>query len=85
METRDIQSEGTEIVIGEVKKNSRDIIRVSIKDYKGSRNIDQRVYYQAKDGSWKPTPKGISISPTHCLRIIALIKEALDQIDQQPA
>lgn len=38
------------------------IVRVSKNEFRGNEYIDIRKYYQADDGEWRPTKKGISLS-----------------------
>ena len=38
------------------------VVRVSKNEFRGNEYIDIRKYYQADDGEWRPTKKGISLS-----------------------
>lgn len=49
-------------IIHEFEKNSTEVIRMSITEFKGRELINFRVYYQDEDGEFKPTKKGISFS-----------------------
>jgi len=46
----------------EIKKNSQERIRFEVTEYKGHTLVDLRVYRGAGE-DWKPTPKGLAISP----------------------
>lgn len=46
-------------VVAEFEKNSREVVRVSLTEYKGIDLLDVRAYYQ-KGGDWQPG-KGIAI------------------------
>ena len=50
------------MILKEVAKNSREVFRVSITEYRGRRFVDLRAYYQDAEGNLKPTRKGISLS-----------------------
>ena len=50
-------------IIGEIQKNSKEKIIISINEYEGHKYIDLRVYYEDNNTlDWKPTKKGISFS-----------------------
>jgi len=36
---------------------------VSTESYKGRDYLDIRIYYQDNEGEWKPTRKGVTVSP----------------------
>lgn len=46
-------------VIAEFEKNSREVVRVSLTEYKGQELLDVRAYYQSA-GEWKPG-KGLAL------------------------
>ncbi len=65
------------MLIGEIEKNSLQKIRVASETYKGHDFIDIRVYYQNEDeDDYKPSKKGIAISPDKIEELIALLKKA---------
>ena len=45
----------------EISKNSKEIIRLSLEEYRGHKLADLRVYCQDEQGGMIPTRKGISI------------------------
>lgn len=45
----------------EVSKNSKEIIRLNLEEYRGHKLADLRVYCQDEQGGMIPTRKGISI------------------------
>jgi hypothetical protein len=47
------------IIIKEITKNSSQVVRIAIDQFKGKAIIDVRVWYRA-DGELKPSPKGIT-------------------------
>jgi hypothetical protein len=49
-------------LIGEFQKNAVEKIRIALRDYKGKRLIDLRVYYQDDAGEWLPTKKGLALT-----------------------
>ncbi len=52
------------------------IIRVQKSEYKGYEFIDVRKYYEAGEGEFKPTKKGIALSLDVANEIAEAIKEA---------
>lgn len=46
----------------EVTKNSKEVIRFQVEEYRGQKFGDIRVYYDA-DGEWKPSRQGVVIRP----------------------
>ena len=38
-------------------------VQVSLSKYKGKTYVDLRIYYKASDGEYRPTKKGITMSP----------------------
>tara|TARA_R110000824_G_scaffold266063_3_gene455042 strand:+ start:5160 stop:5375 length:216 start_codon:yes stop_codon:yes gene_type:complete len=60
-------------VLGEIKKNSKEKFIVSINEYEGHKYIDVRVYYQDREGEYKPTKKGIALSPKVVKEVMELV------------
>ena len=50
-------------MIKEIKKNSKEIIRISQSEYKGHSFIDLRIFFENEHGEYLPTKKGISFNP----------------------
>ncbi|HEY9161795.1 MAG TPA: transcriptional coactivator p15/PC4 family protein [Desulfomonilia bacterium] len=51
------------ILVHSFMKNALEEVRVSVSTYKGKKYVDLRVYYQDDNGEYKPSKKGIAISP----------------------
>ncbi len=64
------------MLIAEIEKNSTELIRVIITEYKGHKFIDCRVYYKDDQGEWKPTRKGISLNAETIDEVAEAIKNA---------
>ena len=68
-------------MIGEITKNSKEKILVSINEYKGFRYVDLRVHYeQSNTGEYKPTQKGIALSEKVIPEIIEKLQEGFDKL-----
>jgi hypothetical protein len=62
--------------IGELQKNTRERIRISIDEFHGYSLINCRVYFRTDSGEWRPTRKGIALSKQNINEVIELLKEA---------
>jgi hypothetical protein len=65
-------------IIADIEKNSREIIRVEVSDFKGKELINLRIWFQDFDGGYKPTQKGITLDLSH----YNSLKEAIEKIGQ---
>lgn len=63
-------------IIADIEKNSREIIRVEVSEFKGRELINLRLWYQHFDGEYKPTQKGVTIDVSHYKEL----KNAVDKI-----
>jgi len=64
------------MLIAEIEKNLKERIRVSIEEYRGHKFIDLRVYFEAENGEWKPTKKGIALNGGSIEAVIEALKKA---------
>ena len=65
-------------IIADIGKNSREIIRVEVSEFKGKELINLRIWYQTYDGGYKPTQKGITLD----LSQYAELEKAIKKIGQ---
>ena len=68
--------------IGELSKSSMEKIVFQIKEFKGVKFADVRIYFQTdsvKD-EWKPTKKGITITKANKSDFLDMIKKCLDEL-----
>ncbi len=70
-------------VVGEIKKNSREIIRFSVGSFKDHPVADLRVCYEAEPGLYKPGPKGLTFSIHLLPDIVALLKTPEEKLAGQ--
>lgn len=65
----------TDIQIGEIPKNAKERFNVAIRDFKGLRLVDLRIY--ASNGvNLEPTAKGVAIKPATLRAIIEALEDA---------
>jgi hypothetical protein len=69
------------IVIGEIRKNNRETLRVSLDEFKGHRLIDIRVFSAwGDDEDVKPTKKGVAFKVEKLGELIELLDKAAAEI-----
>ena len=66
-------------VVSSFKRNPTEEVRAGIKEFKGRRYIDLRIYYMDDQGEWKPTRKGISLATD----FMPELKEAVGAIETE--
>lgn len=66
-------------IVQDLLKNATRIIRVQINEYSGKPGVDIRVHYEDDQGEWKPTRKGLWLTPDLLMATI----ESLEQARQQ--
>ncbi len=69
------------MLIAEIQKNLKERMRVSIEEYRGRKFIDLRVYFEAEDGEWKPTKKGIALNKESIDAAIKALQEASKKLE----
>ena len=68
-------------LIGEIQKNQKEKIMVSVNEFKGNKFVDLRVHYEDEvSGEYKPTKKGISLSKKVVPEVIELIMQGLEEL-----
>lgn len=66
-------------VISQITKNAREVVFLSLSEFKGRRLIDIRVHVPGdQEGDWVPTRKGVSLA----VSLYPAFKEALGQLEQ---
>lgn len=63
--------------VAEIKKNSRELIRVSLGSFKGHPICDLRVCYEAKPGEWLPGPKGLTFATSLLPQVLEALTKAV--------
>ena len=68
------------MVISEIEKNLKEKIRVSIEEYRGTRFIDCRVYWEDDQGQWKPSKKGIALNGECINEVLNALQKARKEL-----
>jgi hypothetical protein len=66
-------------IIAEFMKNSRELIRVRLSEFRGRELIDIRTWYTGEDGEWKPSGKGVAFSS----ELYNELKEAVEKLGSE--
>ena len=68
----------------DIKKNSREIIRIEDSEFQGNRFVDIRVYYYNEaDGENRPTKKGVAIPYGSLGEVIDALKTLQPEIKKE--
>lgn len=71
------------MLIGEIERNATERLRVSQESYKGKDYLDIRIYYQDDAGEWKPTKKGVTVSPDRFEEFAQIIQKAAEELKKK--
>ena len=63
-------------LIAELDKNQKEKIRISIEEYRRSRFVDCRVYWEDQEGQWRPSKKGIALNGGCLNEVINALQKA---------
>ena len=68
-------------IIGEIQKNQKEKIIVSTNEYQGHKYVDLRVHYEDEtSGEYKPSKKGIALSPKVIPDVVEMIVKAAEKL-----
>lgn len=69
-----------EKTIRDIEKGT-DLVRIELSEFKGNQYIGARIYYMDDKGDWKPTRKGITLTPEMMEQVRDALSEALKEIE----
>ena len=69
-------------IIGELPKNSMEKYVFAIKEYKGKKFLDIRIFYQSDpvNNKWQPTKKGITVTKNNKSDFLELLNKGFDEL-----
>ncbi|MBD3278930.1 MAG: transcriptional regulator [Candidatus Aegiribacteria sp.] len=70
-----------EKTIRDIEKG-QDLLRVELSEFKGNQYVGARIYYMDDKGDWKPTRKGLTLSPDMMAQVRDAITEALETLEK---
>ena len=59
-----------------IQKSKTEQVRLSVSEFKGKKYIDIRTYFEADDGEYKPTKKGVTLS----VDLYSELKEGIESL-----
>jgi len=63
-------------------KSPTERVQVSLSTFKGKTYVDLRIYYKASDGEFKPTKKGITLSPDLLPELGEAIRKLMEKVEK---
>ena len=69
-----------EKTIRDIEKGT-DLVRIELSEFKGNQYIGARIYYMDDKGDWKPTRKGITLTPELMEQVRDSLTEALKEVE----
>lgn len=68
--------------IAQIEKGE-DVVRIALTEFRKRQYIEIRTYYMAEDGEWRPTKKGITLSPDLMREVYNALATALKELDNE--
>jgi hypothetical protein len=65
-----------DVIVGEIPKNNREDIRVTLSNFKGHDLVGARIWFKTKDGESRPSNKGITVNVKVLPELIGLLEQA---------
>jgi hypothetical protein len=70
-------------VIGEWPKSIREVLRITLDEFKGRNVVDCRVWFWDRDGSLRPSRQGLTVSTRHLPALAKALSEAAKAAQEQ--
>ena len=74
-----------DLIIGEISKNENDVLRISVRDWKGRKYIDIRKYFRNGKGHMIPTQSGITVGKKSIDDLIIYLRGARQALNGEKA
>lgn len=68
-----------EKIVKDIEKG-QDLLRISLSEFKGGQYVNIRIHYMDDKGDWKPTRKGVTLTPGMMKQVYDAIGEALNSL-----
>jgi Transcriptional Coactivator p15 (PC4) len=62
-------------------RSATEQVQVSLSKYKSKTYADIRIYYRADDGEYRPTKKGITVSPSQLPELGEAIRKLIEKVE----
>ena len=67
-------------LIHSFERSATEQVQISLSKYKGKTYVDLRIYYKASDGEYRPTKKGITVSPAQLPELGEAIRKLIEKV-----
>ncbi len=67
-------------IVRDIEKGN-DMLRISLSEFKGGQYVNIRIHYIDDVGDWKPTRKGVTLTPDMMKQVYEAIGEALQDLE----
>ena len=64
-------------------EKGEDVVRVGLTEFRKRQYIEVRAYYMDDEGEWKPTRKGITLTPDLMKEVHTALGTALEELDNE--
>jgi hypothetical protein len=68
-----------EKIVHDIEKGP-DLVRIELSEFQGRQYIGARIYFMDDKGEWKPTKKGITLTPEVMTQVHKALGEALSEL-----
>lgn len=65
-------------------RGGNDVMRVALREHKGSKYVDMRVWFRKPDGSYQATSKGVTVRRAEILAVQSALDAALAELEGRP-
>lgn len=65
------------IIVAEFRKNAREVVRVSLDNFKGTQCVSVRLFFEAASGEMRPGRSGISMAIRHLPNLAGALADVL--------
>jgi hypothetical protein len=68
-----------EKIIHDIEKGP-DLVRIELSEFQGRQYVGARIYFMDDKGEWKPTKKGITLTPEVMAQVHKALGDALSEL-----
>lgn len=72
-------------IIADIEKNSREIVRIDVSEFKEKEYINIRIWFHDVDGQTKPTQKGIALNIEQYEELLKAVQRVGEHINDRKA
>ena len=72
-------------LISTIERSSTEQLQIAVKEYKGKKYLDLRIFYTTDDGgTWLPSKKGVTVAPDQLPILIDAVQTAMSELGITP-